>query len=57
MIMKKNPPEWGAIRKQIAMINQEIVQRVEANYRERQQIFLLQTGHYISYVIFRKYIS
>jgi hypothetical protein len=34
----------SAIRKQIGMINQELMERVEANFRERLQIFLLQNG-------------
>jgi len=36
----------GAIRKQIGMINQELMERVEANFRERLQICILQNGHH-----------
>ena len=43
----------GAIRKQIGMINQELLERVEANFRERLQMCILQNGHYLSDIIFR----
>jgi len=42
----------GAIRKQIGMINQELLER-EASYRERLQMCILQNGHHLSDVIFR----
>ena len=43
----------GAIRKQIRMINQELLERVEANFRERLQMRILQNGHHLSDIIFR----
>jgi len=43
----------GAIRKQIGMINQELLERVEANFRERLQMCILQNGHHLSDIIFR----
>jgi hypothetical protein len=42
----------GAIRKQIGMINQELLERVEANFRERLQMCILQNGHHLSDTIF-----
>jgi len=43
----------GAIRKQIGMINQELLERVEANFRERLQMCILQNGRHLSDIIFR----
>ena len=43
----------GAIRKQIGMINQELLERVVANFRERLQMSILQNGHHLSDIIFR----
>jgi len=37
----------GAIRKQIGMINQELLERVEANFRVRLQMCILQNGHHL----------
>jgi hypothetical protein len=37
---------------QIEMINQELLERVEANFRERLQIRILQNGHYLGDIIF-----
>jgi len=42
----------GAIRKQISMINQELLQRIEANFRKRLQMYILQNGHHLSDIIF-----
>jgi hypothetical protein len=42
----------GAIRKQIGMINRELLERVEGNFLERLQIYILQNGHYLSDIIF-----
>ena len=38
----------GAIRKQIRMINQELLEKVRENFRERLQICILQNGHHLS---------
>jgi len=43
----------GAIRKKIGMINQELLERAVANFRERLQMFILQNGHHLSDIIFR----
>ena len=43
----------GANRKQIGMINQELLERVLANFRERLQMCILQNGHHLSDIIFR----
>ena len=43
----------GAIRKEIGMINQELLERVVANFRERLQTCILQNGHHLSDTIFR----
>ena len=43
----------GAIRKQIRIINQELLERVEANFGERLQLCILQNGHHLSDIIFR----
>ena len=43
----------GTIHKQIGMINQELLERVEANLRERLQMCVLQNGHHLSDIIFR----
>jgi len=43
----------GAICKQIGMINQELLERIEANFRERLQMCILQNGHHLSDIIFR----
>jgi len=43
----------GDIHKQIGMINQELLERVVANFRERLQTCILQNGHYLSDIIFR----
>ena len=43
----------GAICKQIRMINQELFERVEAKFRERLQMCILQNGDHLSDVIFR----
>jgi len=41
-----------AIRKQIWMINQELLERAQANFCERLQMCILQYGHYLSDIIF-----
>ena len=38
----------GAIHKQIGTINKELLERVEANFRERLQMCILQNGHHLS---------
>jgi len=43
----------GRPRKQIGMINQELLETVEANFWERLQICILQNGHHLSDIIFR----
>jgi len=43
----------GAIRKQIGMINQKLLERVVANFRGRLQMCILQNGHHLSAIIFR----
>ena len=43
----------GAIRKQIGMINQELLERIEADCRDQLQICILQNCHHLSYIIFR----
>jgi hypothetical protein len=44
----------GAIRKQIGMVNQELLERVEANFRERLQICILQNCLHLNEIIFRR---
>jgi hypothetical protein len=34
------------------MINQELLDRVEANFREQPQMCILQNGHHLSDIIF-----
>ena len=43
----------SAIRKQIGMINQEMLERAEANFWEQLQMCILQNGHHLSDIIFR----
>jgi len=43
----------GAIRKKIGTINQELLERVEANFQERLQMCILQNDHHLSDIIFR----
>ena len=38
----------GAILKQIGMTNQELLERVEANFQDRLQMCILQNGHHLS---------
>jgi hypothetical protein len=42
----------GEISKQIGMINEELLDRVEANFRERLQIFIFQNGYNLGDIIF-----
>ena len=44
----------GAIHKQIGLINQQLLERVEANFRERLQMCILQNGRHLRDIIFRK---
>ena len=37
----------------LGMINQELLDKVEANFPERLQIFILQNGRHLSDIIFR----
>ena len=43
----------GAISKQIGMINQELLERAEANFREGLQMCICQNGHHLNDIIFR----
>jgi len=43
----------GTICKQIGIFNQELLERVEANFRKRLQMCILQNDHHLSDIIFR----
>jgi hypothetical protein len=47
----------GAIRKQIGTINQQLLERVEENFRERLEICILQNGRHLIEIIFHTYIA
>jgi hypothetical protein len=42
----------SAIGKQTKKINQELLERAVANFRERLQMCILQNGHHLNYIIF-----